>query len=204
MIYAATDNASELASTSDKWVYRSGPEGADKENFFSVDVSYKVDEQKLQEGNKELSAALDAMAADIKAQGITDARELYLAIGKAVCSAADYDNDIPDLMYSDTRTDEQWMESSAYGTLVMGKTICSGYAMAFKALCDRLELPCWVLSGYNDSVAHAWNMVQIDGETFYTDCTYADGSWDNSWLMMNENVYKARGYITSVNAVKPW
>lgn len=38
---------------------------------------------------------------------------------------------------------------TAYGALVKGKAVCNGYSRAFKAVMDKLEIPCIVVGGYS-------------------------------------------------------
>lgn len=78
--------------------------------------------------------------------------------------------------YSDT---DDPLESTAAGALVQGKALCGGFALAFKYLMDRLEVPCIVMRGTaastaerNDVELHAWNLVQLDGRWTHVDVTY--------------------------------
>jgi len=59
----------------------------------------------------------------------------------------------------------------AYGALINGKSVCTGYAQAYSALLYRLGLPCTVVSAN----LHAWNIVLIDGQFFSVDTTWMDG-----------------------------
>ena len=71
-----------------------------------------------------------------------------------------------------------------------GLAVCAGYAEAFKALCDALEIECQIVSGFargasrglfrNENVMdsnHAWNIVTIEGKNYLIDCT-----WDSGYL----------------------
>ena len=72
---------------------------------------------------------------------------------------------------------------TAYGALMEGKTICSGYAMAFSLLMREL--------GYMNGVefnnygqisifeGHVWNYVELDGEYYYFDVTWDDRGQEN-------------------------
>lgn len=68
----------------------------------------------------------------------------------------------------------------AYGPLVAGYGVCSGYAKAFKLICDRENIPCVLVSGIsydNDGkkATHMWNLVQMkDGKWYCVDTTWAD------------------------------
>ena len=55
------------------------------------------------------------------------------------------------------------MAFHAYGALMKGKSVCQGYAYAFKLLCDQAQIPCWIVTGYYGDEPHAWNYVWLDG-----------------------------------------
>lgn len=69
---------------------------------------------------------------------------------------------------------------SAKGALVKHKSVCQGYAEAFKLLMDMLNIPCKVVSGTanngsgNGYQGHAWNVVKIDGKWYNIDVTWDD------------------------------
>ena len=68
---------------------------------------------------------------------------------------------------------------SAYGALVDGSSVCDGYAMAFKAVCDQLDIPCVEVSGTgisaNSTESHMWNLVQMENGKWYG----VDATWDD-------------------------
>lgn len=68
---------------------------------------------------------------------------------------------------------------TAYGALVRGKSVCEGYARAFKSAMDRLNVPCVLVQGYAQSDAglepHMWNYVQVEGAWYGVDVTWNDG-----------------------------
>ena len=69
-------------------------------------------------------------------------------------------------------------DQTVYGALILGKCVCSGYAMSFAALCHEAGIRCWYISGSsNNGVSvdsHAWNVAWIDGNCLYTDVTWDD------------------------------
>lgn len=62
------------------------------------------------------------------------------------------------------------MNQSAYSALVLRESVCSGYAKAFQCLMRRLGIPCFYLSGDE----HAWSIIELDGEYYEADATWAD------------------------------
>ena len=129
---------------------------------------------------------------------------LFRSVSQVILERADYDHASINSIYSDNRSEEEWINSSAYGALISGKTICTGYAMAHKALCDRLGLPCWVISGNIKGAGHAWNMIRLDGKTYFVDCTSADSTGNSQYLLMDASGLSERGYYMPANQVCPW
>ena len=66
------------------------------------------------------------------------------------------------------------------GALLKKKCVCEGFAKAFKFLCDKINLECWVVTGRGSSSIgsgpHAWNIVKINGYYHHVDVT-----WDNQY-----------------------
>lgn len=66
------------------------------------------------------------------------------------------------------------------GALLKCKCVCEGFAKAFKFLCDKIDLECWVVSGKGSSSIgagpHAWNIVKINRYYHHVDVT-----WDNQY-----------------------
>ncbi len=58
--------------------------------------------------------------------------------------------------------------------LLQHESVCSGYAMTFKVLCDALSIPCVYVVGQSDGESHAWNLVTIDAEYYWVDTTWGD------------------------------
>ncbi len=61
---------------------------------------------------------------------------------------------------------------NAYGALVNGDAVCQGYALAYQLLMNRVGIPCVLVS--SDSLNHAWNAVELDGQWYHVDVTWDD------------------------------
>ena len=72
---------------------------------------------------------------------------------------------------------------NAYGCLIDGKTVCSGYALAFDAVLKRLGYECGVeFNNYNAfSIisGHVWNYCKLGEEYYYFDLTWDDTGYDS-------------------------
>ncbi len=58
-------------------------------------------------------------------------------------------------------------------SLLLGESVCAGYARAYQYLLNECGIFCTYISGYAKE-SHAWNLVQLDGCLYYSDLTWAD------------------------------
>lgn len=81
---------------------------------------------------------------------------------------------------------ETWKENSAntaYGALVNHTAQCSGYARAFKALCDAMGIECYYVHADENAInpSHQWNIVKYNGQYYHMDVQVnAMGSGDDA------------------------
>ncbi|MCI8496789.1 MAG: hypothetical protein HFE85_00895, partial [Clostridiales bacterium] len=76
-------------------------------------------------------------------------------------------------------------ESTAYGAVVRGEAVCTGYADAMKLLLGGAGVRCALQQGKapgpdgdGELAGHVWNIVTIDGEPYHLDPTWDDlGDW---------------------------
>ncbi|MCB2313991.1 DUF5050 domain-containing protein [Clostridium tagluense] len=96
--------------------------------------------------------------------------EKELAIHQYVVknTAYDYEN-----YKSGTLTEDSY---TAYGTLIIGKAVCQGYADTMKLLLNLAGIEAKVVKedAYVKKELHAWNLVKIDGEYYHLDATLDD------------------------------
>lgn len=65
-------------------------------------------------------------------------------------------------------------EYSAYGALIEGEAVCSGYAQAMGLLLTCAGIENSYIVGLGDGEPHAWNLVCIDGSWYHVDATWDD------------------------------
>lgn len=68
---------------------------------------------------------------------------------------------------------------SVYGALINEKSVCEGYARAFKYILDDVNIPCIIVCGIGQNgegttESHAWNYVKINGIWYAIDVTWDD------------------------------
>ena len=111
--------------------------------------------------------------------------------------ASDYDKALHFYEYviEHTDYDENSPHNQDMYSVVLGKTVCQGYAMMFKYLCDQAGLQSVIVTGATSDANHAWNMVCLDGVWSAVDCTYGDGDYlgrgiSYSWFGVPTDVVK--------------
>lgn len=112
-----------------------------------------------------LEKAADDIAAEIP-DDISDYEKVLLA-HDTIIGFSEYDTN-----GKNTGTFGLW--STAYGCLVEGKAVCSGYSGAFKMIMDRKGIECGIVSGTGNNESHSWNYVVLDGEYYWIDLTWDD------------------------------
>lgn len=78
-------------------------------------------------------------------------------------------------LYGDTLPDCH----GAAGALLEHYAACDGYAEAFALLMEYADIPAMIVTGQTVGIngeqeSHAWNLVQLSGEWYHTDCTWDD------------------------------
>ena len=72
--------------------------------------------------------------------------------------------------------DESLLKNTGYDSLVNGSTVCYGYSMLFMDVMNRLQIPCQIVVCYDTGnlSGHAWNAIELDGQWYHADVTWAD------------------------------
>ncbi|MBO5099531.1 MAG: hypothetical protein J6C16_05120 [Clostridia bacterium] len=92
-----------------------------------------------------------------------------------------YDYVMDNVVYVDTSKydpaiEEKPIYHSSYSALVMGETVCQGYATAIYRLLRELGISCRVVAGDSAGGLHAWNIVRIGSYYYLVDATWDDQS----------------------------
>lgn len=75
--------------------------------------------------------------------------------------------------------------NSAYGSLIEGHAVCSGYADAFSIFMNIYKIPNIRVSSEN----HLWNIVYINGKWLHIDLTWDDSEnnkYDNNYFLITK------------------
>ena len=131
---------------------------------------YKVAGEAFTAGSPVLTVAQNAMNSAVSK-----------ALAKIPANASAYDIALAlhDHLASVVSYEQVGDHQTAYGALVSHKAVCAGYAKAYQLLMNKAGIPCWYVTGTSfdprgNQVAHAWNLVWLNGKCYYTDVTWDD------------------------------
>lgn len=92
------------------------------------------------------------------------------------------DNTIYDYDLSESE-DANDVNRTAYGCLMNGRTVCTGYTLAFNLIMQKLNIECGAeFNSYSDisfAERHVWNYCKLDDEYYYFDLTWDDTGYDS-------------------------
>ena len=84
---------------------------------------------------------------------------------------------IHDYVVTHVTYDSKYRDNQSVGSVIIaidqGRGVCGDYSLLFKALCQRISIPCV----YEDdlfTLQHAWNAVFINGQWLFVDTTWDD------------------------------
>lgn len=173
---------------------------------YHIGITMAASEPLLKEARADLSAAAVKMADRVRGSTPDGSpRERLYAAFQAISANASYDEGLASLSGTGRLGGLLPLNRTAYGALVTGKTVCTGYARALKGVCGQLGLPCWVIAGTKDGEPHSWNAVCLDGATYYIDCTAASvGETDPNPFLFNKETAKQYHYLPASYSIPPW
>lgn len=136
----------------------------EKEISLSIEKVYSQD--MIDVLNNEIETTIKKL--NINKRNVT--KEDLLKIQKYIISQTTYDND-----YTKSKN---YVSTTAYGALIKGKAICSGYTDAFALFLDYLSIPNFKITTED----HIWNVIYFKGNWSHVDIT-----WDDDEKNKNNN-----------------
>ena len=173
------------------------------EELSGEDRGLSYSQKEIEEAREQVHAALDEIVPVIAQEAGDDELALHREIFEYLCENVSYDYELSDIIVSGDTSNPLRKNRGSYGALIQQKTVCSGYAGAYKAICDRLGLDCWVA----ESRDHAWNLVRMqDGGVYCVDATSGDqDTWiADQFFMVSPQEYEEKyGYRISETCYIP-
>lgn len=88
--------------------------------------------------------------------------------------------------------------------LISGKTVCAGYALILKELCDRNGIECDYVEGattiedsMKDYRTHAWNIARINGNYIPIDLTWNASKKNTGQTMVIDDIANVNSFVKS-------
>ena len=134
--------------------------------IIEIQLTYAETPEALKLKSTELTKRVDTLTAEI---GQDNASSEFLALYQLLLSAAVPDVGAQEAALEQGELYQKTLSSTAYGALVTGKADSEGFALALKALCERENIDCSVVSGRLSGVSHFWNIVSLDGGYYHVD-----------------------------------
>lgn len=121
--------------------------------------------------NSVYGPALNQEQLDAVAQSVSDFVNRYIKDGM---NEEQKIRAIHTYLFQNVSYAETWSQNSAnttYGALVNHTAQCSGYARAFKAMCDAVGIECYYVHANADAINpnHQWNIVRYNGQYYHID-----------------------------------
>lgn len=123
-------------------------------------VDYTLTPQEKKMAEQQLYTTVNNLVTQASALKSRFEKELFFH--DWLCQNVTYDFDGTDNVYT------------VYGALINGVAVCEGYSRAMQLLCDSVGIPCTVIYGRSNGVAHMWNIINPGDGWYHLDVTWDD------------------------------
>lgn len=86
--------------------------------------------------------------------------EIYFMVAKEIATTTKY-----------VDSNSAFWEHTVAGPVLSHRSVCEGIAKMFLFLCQRVNVPCAIITGTSNGIPHAWNMIELNGVRRYIDVT---------------------------------
>lgn len=150
------------------------------ENIIEIEIQHTYTKEEVKQLDDKVSGVISE-----KIKNNMSTKDKIKAIHDYIINNTEYDT-----LKTDNINDTTYKSNTAYGVLVEGYGICSGYSDTMKLFLDELNIVNYKVS--NDQ--HIWNVVLLDGEWLHLDLTWDDPvsdkniTRDNYFLINSKNL----------------
>lgn len=137
-------------------------------------VTWQIEKKYKEEEINALKQKIDSIINELNLNNLTDHDKIKV-LHNYIIKNTMYDNNMA------TTNESVYQSNKAYGSLIEGYAVCSGYSDAISLFLDEFNIPNIKVSSDN----HVWNLVYIDGSWKHLDLT-----WDDT-----ENIYTFYNYF---------
>ena len=150
------------------------------ENIIEIEIQHTYTKEEVKQLDDKVSGVISE-----KIKNNMSTKDKIKAMHDYIINNTEYDT-----LKTDNINDTTYKSNTAYGVLVEGYGICSGYSDTMKLFLDELNIVNYKVS--NDQ--HIWNVVLLDGEWLHLDLTWDDPvsdkniTRDNYFLINSKNL----------------
>lgn len=139
-------------------------------------VGYTMTPQEKKMAQQQIYTTVNNLVAQADALNSRYEKELFFH--DWLCQNVTYNFDGTDNVYT------------VYGALINGVAVCEGYSRAMQLLCDSVGIPCTVIYGKSNDIAHMWNIINPGDGWYHLDVTWDDdeeyGFLRHAYLNLND------------------
>jgi len=158
------------------------------QRILEVSFTYPESRARLREMSRELLRQISRMLSDLELPDDISRFKVFedlLRENSEVISGYDFDPD---------GKDAYGVEYTAYGAIINKSATSEGYALAFKALCDFLDIDCHVVRGRLDGLEHCWNIVKTEDGWYHVDVAMDITDSGYQYLLCTDGQMAEKGY----------
>ncbi len=163
-------------------------------NKLTIGFHRFANKEDVKEKKEELNKKVSEIVSAAKNKRNTYEKALYVYDKIMEIASYDYelyedieeykDNYIENRISGELTSFDPKIAQTAYGCLIDGKTICSGYALAFNLIMQELGYECGTvkntaLGSFSFGANHVSNFCKLDGDYYYFDLTWDDTGFDS-------------------------
>lgn len=175
-----------------------------------TDITFKIINDYSMDEIISMTNELDAVIASLadEASVFETDYEKALYVHDAIVNSTEYDSENA-AQYDGVSPCGIW--GTPYGALIQHKSVCQGYAEAYKLVMDKLGIECGLITGTCLDLGedHAWNYIKLDDNYYWVDLTWDDPTYNgekgflsHSYFLFDDDLlYASRTideYFTSV------
>lgn len=148
---------------------------SDMFGHLAICPQYFFSKEKVKEYNRKIEKVVNGLAGQLRLLECSD-YEKEIRIHDWICQNIEYDYEGTDK----SKLSRVIASHNILGVFAHHKAQCEGIAKAVKVLLNAVDVKCIVVTGdavkKGESVPHAWNIVNIDGEPYQLDVTWDIGA----------------------------
>ncbi len=165
-------------------------------NVQSVKIKYCYTKSQAQSMQSQIDSVVNGICAKIK-PGMSN-YDIMLTVYESLINMIDYDTvGLNAQKKKGLKAGDADELRSIYGAFVNKKSVCVGYARATQYILQKYGIECVLVSSI-ESEEHAWTLAKIDGDYYFNDTTWGDGS--NTEPSMNKSDKVNYDYLCMTSA----